>query len=186
MDQCRKFDSSKIDDIFSNSRHPIRINEPGHIHFVTTSCYKYKPFFCKSWTRQIIMESIDKVRSKREFLIIGYVVMPEHAHFLIVPNQCKTISAAVQCIKWYTSTQLLAELRKRGKDEKKLWQPRFYDFNVFTQKKLLEKLNYCHMNPVNRGLVDSPDDWLYSSYRNYECDDDRIFRVDRWWVYWNG
>ncbi len=133
-----------------------------------------------------MMESIDKVRNKKGFLLLGYVLMPEHAYFLIAPNQCKTISKAVQCLKWYSSTQLLTALRHRGKFETKLWQLRFYDFNIFTKKKLLEKLNYCHMNPVNRGLVDSPDGWLFSSFLNYEYDDERIFRVDRWWDYWNG
>jgi len=48
-----------------------------------------------------------------------------------------------------------------------------------TQEKLIEKLNYCHLNPVKRGLVKSPEEWLYSSYRNYENNDDSIFRIDR-------
>jgi len=184
MNQQRKLDYSRNDLQQKSKAHPIRINVPGHIHFVTTSCFDYKPFFCKSWSRQIIMDSIDKVRNKKGFLLFGYVLMPEHAHFLIVPNQCKTISESVRCIKWYSSTQLLAELRKRRKFEKRLWQPRFYDFNIFTHSKLLEKLNYCHMNPVKRGLVDSPEKWLFSSYRNYENNDDHVFRVDRWWDFW--
>ena len=51
----------------------------------------------------------------------------------------------------------------------RFWQPRFYDFNVFTAKKQIEKLKYMHRNPVVRGLVERPEDWRWSSYRFYAC-----------------
>jgi len=47
------------------------------------------------------------------------------------------------------------------------WLSRYYDFNVFSEKKYVEKLKYLHRNPVVRGLVDKPENWLWSSYRNY-------------------
>lgn len=47
------------------------------------------------------------------------------------------------------------------------WLPRYYDFNVFTEKKKAEKLRYMHRNPVKRGLVESPDDWPWSNWRDY-------------------
>lgn len=130
------------------------------------------------------MDAIDKIRSKKGFFVLGYVLMPEHAHFLLASGQCQFISRAVGCLKWYASIQLLAALREKGMREKALWQPRYYDFNVFTKEKLLEKLNYCHLNPIRRGLVNSPGEWVHSSYRNYENNDDSVFRVDRWWDYW--
>jgi putative transposase len=49
-----------------------------------------------------------------------------------------------------------------------VWQPRFYDFNVWTERKRVEKLRYMHRNPVNRGLVPEPEQWLWSSYRFYK------------------
>jgi putative transposase len=47
------------------------------------------------------------------------------------------------------------------------WQPRSHDFNVFTQRKHVEKLRYMHRNPVKRGLVNSPELWRWSSFRYY-------------------
>jgi putative transposase len=52
--------------------------------------------------------------------------------------------------------------------ERPFWQARYYDFNVFTQEKRLEKLNYMHWNPVKSGLVEKPEDWLWSSVHYYE------------------
>ena len=48
-----------------------------------------------------------------------------------------------------------------------IWQPRFYDFNVWNREKRIEKLRYMHRNPVTRGLVDRPEDWVWSSYCFY-------------------
>ena len=48
-----------------------------------------------------------------------------------------------------------------------VWQSRFYDFVVFTEKKRVEKLRYMHRNPVQRGLVLEPQQWLWSSFRHY-------------------
>jgi hypothetical protein len=47
------------------------------------------------------------------------------------------------------------------------WQRRFYDFNVWTEKKRVGKIRYIHRNPVTRGLVKRPEDWPWSSYRFY-------------------
>jgi len=47
------------------------------------------------------------------------------------------------------------------------WTARFYDFNVWTEKKRVEKLEYIHNNPVRRGLVASPEEWRWSSCRWY-------------------
>ncbi len=48
-----------------------------------------------------------------------------------------------------------------------VWQKRFYDFNVWTEQKHIEKLRYIHRNPVKRGLVDRPEQWEWSSFRSY-------------------
>ena len=52
-------------------------------------------------------------------------------------------------------------------DDGHVWQARFYDFVVFTEKKRVEKLRYMHRNPVKRGLVLEPQQWAWSSYQYY-------------------
>jgi REP element-mobilizing transposase RayT len=56
---------------------------------------------------------------------------------------------------------------------------RFYDMNIWSDKKQLEKLNYMHHNPVKRGLVKEPGNWPWSSWRFYFLDDASILRMDR-------
>jgi REP element-mobilizing transposase RayT len=60
----------------------------------------------------------------------------------------------------------------------RVWQRRFYDLNVWSEKKRREKLNYMHGNPVKRGLVTSPDQWPWSSFRFYYLEDSSVLAMD--------
>jgi len=62
------------------------------------------------------------------------------------------------------------------------WQTRFYDFNVWTNRKRVEKLRYMHENPVKRGLAAQPQDWRWSSYRFYCFDEPGMVRVNEGWA----
>ena len=94
-----------------------------------------------------------------QFEVIGYVVMPEHVHLLLSEPGKDLLSVALQALKISVSK------RAEGRP---FWQARYYDFNVFTEAKRIEKLNYMHWNPVKRGLVERPEDWLWSSCRYYQ------------------
>jgi putative transposase len=65
---------------------------------------------------------------------------------------------------------------------KPFWQARFYDFNVWTTRKRVEKLRYMRRNPVKRGLVSSPEQWRWSSYRFYLLDEADPVRVNEGWT----
>ena len=60
----------------------------------------------------------------------------------------------------------------------RFWQRRFYDFNVWSLKKRVEKLHYMHMNPLKRGLVTHPKDWPWSSLLFYSKRGPVLVRVD--------
>ncbi len=62
------------------------------------------------------------------------------------------------------------------------WQVRFYDFNVWTAKKRVEKLNYMHQNPVKRGPVTEPEDWRWSSFRFYALGESGSVAVNEGWA----
>ena len=52
-------------------------------------------------------------------------------------------------------------------EEPDVWQRRFYDFNLRSERKRIEKLRYMHRNPVKRGLLLEPEPWEWSSYPSY-------------------
>ena len=110
-------------------------------------------------------------RRQYDFYVIGYVVMPEHAHLLISEPERGTLASAVQAIKQSVARRLLGE-------SPHFWQARYYDFNVWTKKKRIEKLKYIHRNPVKRGLVEKPEDWRWSSFCNYATGEEGVVEVE--------
>jgi REP element-mobilizing transposase RayT len=111
---------------------------------------------------------------------VGYVVMPEHIHLLITEPEVGTPSTVMQVLKQRTAHALLPKRRRADGRQRRLfddgavprafWQARFYDFNVWTTKKRVEKLRYTHRNPVQRGQAELPEQWRWSSYRFYLVD----------------
>jgi len=164
--------------------HPERFRGAGDLHFLTFSCYRRQPLFSTPARRDLFLECLERVRRRYRFVVLGYVVMPEHVHLLVSEPQRDGLSTAVQALKLGFVRRLDGSVaptpRETGDtwgipslDKKettkchRFWQTRFYDFNVWTEKKRIEKLRYIHRNPVKRGLVSSPEEWPWSSYRWY-------------------
>jgi len=77
-----------------------------------------------------------------------------------------------------TSTQLSLPFDGSKVEEAHFWQRRFYDFNVWSEEKLKEKLDYMHANPVQRRLVQHPRDWPWSSWTHYAGKGEVKIRMD--------
>jgi putative transposase len=122
-----------------------------------------------------------EVRQKYEFQVVGYVVMPEHIHLLIGEPDDRSVAVAMQVLKQRVSRQCRSSARSRLAEETAppaFWHTRSYDFNVFSQKKIVEKLDYIHWNPVKRELVASPEQWRWSSYRYYALGEDGPVKIE--------
>jgi putative transposase len=57
---------------------------------------------------------------------------------------------------------------------------RYYDFNVYSSAKIGEKLRYMHENPVVRGFVERPEQWVWSSFGFYASGESGIVKVNDW------
>ena len=150
----------------------------GYSHFITTSCYRRLPLLGSSRNRDLFLRELELVRRRYHFVEVGYVVMPEHVHLLISEPERGDPSLVMKALKQGFARRLLGRLRRvrnfnqlslwRAPVERgRIWQPRFYDFVVFSEHKRMEKLRYMHRNPVKRGLVLEPQQWPWSSFRYY-------------------
>ena len=161
--------------------HPERFHRAGDLHFLTFSCYQRQPLFPTPAPRDLFLESLERVRRRYRFVVVGYVVMPEHVHLLVSEPQRDSLSTAMQALKLSFVRRLDGSVVPRSRntsetwgipcsekhESQHFWQARYYDFNVWTEKKRIEKLRYIHRNPVKRGLVASPEQWPWSSFRWY-------------------
>ena len=153
----------------------------GDLHFITFSCVRRRPLLGTPDARSCFVHILNEVRLRYEFCLIGYVVMPEHVHLLVSePAHCD-LSKAMQILKQRVAVALLS---KGGDDaegaERHFWLRHFYDFNVYTGKKITEKLAYMHLNPVKRNLVAHLRDWPWSSWSHFANGETVLIPIDRW------
>ena len=142
-----------------------------------------------SAARTCVNSILGQVRDRYGFSLVGYVVMPEHIHLLISEPVKGTPSIVIQVLKQRVSRRLRHKKRTPSAQLKltfennadslpRLWQRRFYDFNVWSLKKKIEKLHYMHMNPLKRKLVAHPKDWPWSSFSFYANLKLGLIRID--------
>jgi len=150
-----------------------RYHFTGELHFVTFSCYQRKPYLSSPSARDLFEKTLERMRSRYRFLVIGYVVMPEHVHLLVGEPEVGCLSSAILSLK--LSFSKLSRQRP-------FWHSRYYDFNVYTGHKHIEKLRYIHRNPVKRGLVQEPLDWKWSSFRHYATGESGVVEIESFWT----
>jgi putative transposase len=153
----------------------------GSLHFITWSCYRRRPLLGNPARRDLLLAVLELIRIRYRFVVIGYVVMPEHVHLLISEPFISELttgdpSKIVQAVKLSVSRRLAIG----GEFSGRFWQSRFYDFNLWSPHKEVEKLRYMHRNPVVRGLVARPEDWRWSSYRSYAYGEPGLVRINDW------
>ncbi len=165
---------------------PIRkrkrtFNEPRHAHFLTFSCYRRLPLLNQDRSRKWLVDSLHDARSKLDFDIWAYVIMPEHAHLLIWPRRdVYRMQHILAAIKRPVSVNAKRHLQQTGNqawlerltvtegDESvfRFWQAGGgYDANLWNERPVEAAIDYMHANPVRRGLVARPIDWYWSSAR---------------------
>jgi putative transposase len=161
-----------------------RYQNTGDLHFITFSCYHRQPFLSTSRARRLFEETLEEVRRWYAVDIKGYVVMPEHVHLLLSEPERSSLRVVIQMLKQITAQKLALKLsdasQKSGR--RRFWQVRYYDFNVRTREKQIEKLRYLHRNPVKRGLVEKPEDWEWSSFRHYATGVEGVVEIESEWT----
>ena len=137
----------------------IRDQQTGEFHFLTFSCYRRRGYLTTTSAMELLEDALERIRRRYLLVVAGYVVMPEHVHRLVNEPARALLSKAMQALK------LSVTMRSR---ERPFWQAHYYDFNVCSHEKFVEKLRYIHRNPVRRGLVAKPEDRPWSSFRHYQ------------------
>lgn len=159
-------------------RHRRNYNEPGHAHELTFSCYRGFQFLKAERTCDWLAEAIDGARVQLEFDLWAYVFMPEHVHLVVHPRRpAYDIADIRKAIKEPVGRKAIEHLlvtapawlprvtRKRGKKTERLfWQSGGgFDRNVIEPATLMNMIDYIHLNPVRRGLVEEAARWKWSS-----------------------
>ena len=169
----------------------------GHVYYITTAVYNRLCIFTRPSFVTPLYDSLNYYRAKLNIKLLGYVFMPDHIHLLVWPDVASRITDLMRDFKEFTAKRIVrqAEAEHRedwlssfrsagdetGRAIYKVWQDDFWEMNIFSEQFMRQKLNYIHRNPVHAGLVETPEAYVWSSYRNYVLNDDAMIEVDRDW-----
>ena len=132
--------------------------EQGSItYFITASTYQRKTLFQTDRMALLFVDVLLHYRLQNKYLLHEFVVMPDHFHVLVAP--ATSLEKAVQLIKGGFSYRAKKELEFGGE----IWEKSFYDRRVRDAEENERIRNYIHQNPVKRGLVETAEDYPYSS-----------------------
>jgi REP element-mobilizing transposase RayT len=155
------------------------------VYFYTASIYKWIPILHDDELKEIVINSLKFLVSKRAIKLYGFVIMPNHIHLIIkliggspISNfQLSFMRYTAQKIKFYlhdNKLPILHDFLVHKKDRSyQFWQRNPLAKEMPSREICEQKLDYIHNNPVQGRwlLANSPQDYRYSSVRFYELEE---------------
>lgn len=154
------------------------------LYFISFATVAWVDVFTRVMYKQIIVDSLRYCQEHKGLVIYSWCLMTNHMHLIIRQSGDGDISAVVGDFKRFTSRQILRAIRTNPRESRRVWmlskfaQAGNYNSNndkyqfwqqdnrpieLWSAKVIEQKECYIHMNPVVAGIVDKPEDYLYSS-----------------------
>ena len=164
-----------------------KVRNPEGLYFITLTIVDWIDIFTRPVYKQIIIDSLKYCIHNKGLELYAYVIMPSHIHLIVSSGHGFELSETIKDFKKYTSKKIVqcikeysesrrewilekfsfaADKIKRGVNYK-LWQDGFHPVELDTNAIIDQRLDYLHNNPVEEEIVEKPEDYLYSSARNY-------------------
>ena len=174
-----------------------KVKNPDGIYFITFTVIDWVDLFTRPIYKHILVDSLIHCQDKKGLIIYAYVFMSNHLH-LIVKAQNGNLQDIVRDYKRFTNLELIKAIRENTESRKvwllrkfeyeakqinrnnkyKIWQDGFHPVELDNNKKKEQRLNYIHNNSVVEELVEKPEDYIYSSARNY-CWGSGVIDIER-------
>ena len=134
-----------------------------------------------------IIEALRYCQKNKGLEIFGFCLMPNHLHLIVRANEKQSLSEVLRDFKQFTAKSIIRQIIEEpesrrnwlldrfelaGRDKKrikkfKFWQDGNHAILVYSPQIFYQKLQYIHQNPVKAMIVENPEDYLFSSARNY-------------------
>ena len=151
-----------------------RFDDQRYVHFVTFSIDRRRRLLDLDQPKRIVLGVLNHLLDALSGRCAGFVLMPDHVHALVWLSDPRDLTrflhgwkrmSSFRIRKWYAE-HAPKYFEGFGPGDR-LWQAKSYVFHVYSERKLHEKLDYMHLNPVRAGLVQRAEEWRWSSARWY-------------------
>lgn len=165
-----------------------KIRDQDRAYFVTFATEGWVDVFTRSQYKDIVLDSLRYCQKEKGLIIYGWCLMTNHIHLIVGRRGENKIEEIIRDFKKFTSVHVCRaiinntmESRKHWmltvfesaaenskKHEKyKFWQNEYHPVELFFNEMMIQKLEYVHDNPVKEGIVERPEEYIYSSARDY-------------------
>ncbi len=164
-----------------------KISDKNATYFVTMTIVEWIDIFARNDQKQMIVDSLQYCQKEKGLTIYAWCLMPNHLHIICSVSSEVGMSGFLRDFKKFTSKKVVKLLKEEPGDsrnmmlrqfenackhlareqEYKVWQDSNHAMIIFTSNFFYQKLNYIHNNPVAGNLVAKPEDYMFSSARNY-------------------
>jgi REP element-mobilizing transposase RayT len=180
-----------------------QIQEQHLLHYLTFQVVDWIDVFSRPLYRDIFIESIKYCQQNKDLQVFGFVIMSNHIH-IIANSPNGELSNIIRDLKKYTSKHIIKAIDENPRESRKEWMLNRFEYNgqkssrndkyqfwthenhailLYTPKFSHEKLKYMHNNPVRLGIVQYPEQYIYSSARNY-ADLDSVLQIAKLDILW--
>jgi putative transposase len=155
-----------------------RYYQKGQIVFITQVVENRKPVLNQPELISLLFNSWHRIKDRRPFSMLAYIILPDHFHFLIQPSGESNFSQIMHSIKLSFTNKYKRQIN--AKTPFSFWQKRFWDHVIRNENDLENHIHYIHFNPVKHGYVTDPNQWKYSSF--HEWQHRGLYDIQEQWV----
>jgi putative transposase len=149
-----------------------RVTVAGASYFFTVVTYRRQPLFAEPQAVELLRAAIQRVQERRPFVLEAQVILPDHLHALwTLPEDDFDFATRWRLIKEAFTRAYAPGHRLPSRDagraargERTVWQRRYWDHLVRSDRDFSAHVEYIHFNPVRHGLVSAPRDWPHSTF----------------------
>ena len=165
-----------------------KIGDQNGLYYLTLTTVEWIDVFTRKAYRDILVDSLGYCQKEKGLQLYSWCMMSNHIHLIARAREGCKLSDILRDFKKHTSKEitksieanksesrrswLLELLSKAGKENSKnkmyqLWRNDNHPFELFKEAATYQKLAYIHNNPVEAGLVEKAEEYVYSSARDY-------------------
>jgi REP element-mobilizing transposase RayT len=173
--------------LFSMMGEAYQIRDQEMPYFLTFQVVGWADVFSRKDYRDFILENLTYCRKEKGLYLFGYVIMTNHVH-LVVQQKDGKLSEWVRDFKKFTSKKLLKMVLENPQESRREWLKFIFAYHAKFNKRsgdlqfwthdnhaielyrpemVESRMTYIHENPVRAGIVEKPEEYLFSSARNY-------------------
>ena len=134
---------------------------------VTTNTTHRRALFGTETAARLFMQVLDDVRLETTFGLLAFVVMPNHVHLVLTPSVSHSLGEFMRLLKGRFARRYNGATGGSGS----LWQSRYHERTLRSERELLAAIEYVHLNPVMAGLVEDASAYPWSSAGREHCTD---------------